>query len=69
MDSATVEAFRNAAKDAYEAFLTHLDSENAENLANYLRYRVADEALNAFSSSIHILALQRIVDASILSSL
>jgi hypothetical protein len=69
MDSATIEAFRNAAKDAYEALLPYLDAENAENLANYLRYRVADEALNAFSSSIHILALQRIVDAKILSSL
>jgi hypothetical protein len=69
MDFATVEAFRNAAKDAYEAFLSNLDPEDAEILANYLRYRVADEALNAFSSSIHILALQRIVDASILSIL
>jgi hypothetical protein len=67
MDSATIQAFRNAAKDTYEFFSTDLDldPESAEFLANYFRYRVANEALTAFTSTLHVLALQRIVDASI----
>lgn len=65
LDDRTVVAFQGVAAVAREAFLTRLDAASAESLAGYLRYRAADEALLMFPSGIHVVALQKIVDAPI----
>jgi hypothetical protein len=67
LDARTLTAYQIPAPFAVRALRAY-DPGNAEDVASYLRYRVAADSLNAFAPSVQIQALVRIVDTPIRSS-
>jgi hypothetical protein len=66
-DKPVVRAFQDPAVSIFEALLPELGKKDSEFLANYVRRRVADEALNYLVAHRRSMALQAILDAPISS--
>ena len=63
-----VRAFQDPATDLFEALQARLGKADAESLADYVRQRVAEEALNYLIVQQKLLALQSILDSPIVSA-